>query len=281
MRKPASIRSLVFEQKVILGLSLPLVALLVLCSAVGLLYPAIYTTSSANWLTQTVVQDGIDLFIVAPLLIVAALYSFQGIKSAIIMWGGTVSYLVYTFLIYCFSVRFNMLFLGYCCILGLSVFSMAWFFLTQVRHPIVTRLRSSRFVMVIGIYFITIATSFYVLWLLDVIPASITQTTPNSLIGIDLLTNPVQVIDLSVFLPLIFISGLLTIKAKPLASILVPVVLVFLILMDITVAALTVVLVQEGFGGNMIVAMTMAGLGLFTFGLLIWFVIIARDELSN
>lgn len=281
MRRTASVKALVFEQKVILGLSLPLIALLILYSSIGLLYPGLYSKSSPGWIAQTVAQDGINLFVVTPLLIVAALYSFQGIKSAIILWGGTLGYLVYTFLIYCFSVTFNMLFLAYCVTLGLSVFSLLWFFFTQVRKPIVTQLSRGLFTRITGVYFIIIALAFYLLWLLEIIPASITQTIPSSLTEIGLLTNPVQVIDLSVCLPLVFISGLMTLKAKPFSPILVPVVLVFFILMDITIAALTVVLIREGFGGNASVAIIMCGLALFSLGLLIWFVKITQDELSN
>jgi hypothetical protein len=281
VKKSTTVKPLVFEQKVILGVSLPLILLLILCSTIGLLYPGIYTAPSSNWVTQTIVQDGVNLFIVTPVLIVAALYSFQGIKAAIIMWGGTVGYLAYTFLIYCFSVAFNVLFLGYCLILGLSIFSLAWFFLTQVRHPIVTKLPSSIFTKVTGVYFLVIAVLFYVLWLMDILPASITNTMPASLAGIGLPTNPVQVIDLSIFLPLVFIAGVLTIRTKPLAATLVPVVLVFFVLMDITIAVLTTVLIREAFGGSIAVVMVMTCLGIFSMLLLIWFVRITQSELGD
>lgn len=281
MKARVSVKSMLFDQKVILGLSIPLVALLILCSSVGLMYPEIYSASSPNWLTQTVVQDGVNLFIVTPILIVAALYSFQGVKFAFLMWGGTVGYLVYTFLIYCFSVHFNFLFLAYCLVLGLSVFSLGWFFLTQVRNPVVTGLNDKRFSTVMGIYFIGIALVFYTMWLWEIVPAIISQTVPGSLAEIGLMTNPVHVIDLSLFLPFVFITGVITINRRPLATILVPTILIFFILMDMTIVALTVALLQQGFGGFPVVAIAMIALGLFSLASLIWFVRIVKEDLTT
>jgi hypothetical protein len=279
--KPVTIKSVMFEQKVILALSLPMIALLITCSTVGLLYPEIYHALTPNWMTQTVVQDGLNLLLVAPVLITAALYSFHGVRLALLIWGGTVAYLVYTFLIYCFAVRFNVLFLAYCAILGLSVFSLAWFVRTQARNPAVKGLANTGFLKTTGIYFIVIAVLFYLLWLLEIVPASLAQESPESLVEIGLITNPVQVIDLSVLLPAVFVAGVITLRGNSVASIVIPVVLVFFILMDASIAALAVVLAQKGFGGSLMVAAIMGTLGLFSVGLAIWYVWIARGDLSN
>jgi hypothetical protein len=281
MKRGATRKELVFEQKVILGLSLPLVALLVLCSAVGLLNPWIYELSTPNWLTQTVVQDGVNLFLIAPLLIVAALYAFQGVKFAFLMWGGTVGYLVYTFLIYCFSVHFNVLFPIYCLVLGLSVFSLAWFVFTQMRSPVVTSLDSKLLLKLIAIYFIVISSGFYILWLLEIVPAAFSKKIPESLSDAGLMTNPVQVIDLSVFLPLVFITGVMAIKGRPFVAVLIPVILIFFVLMDATIGTLTLVLNRNGLGGSPVVALGMGILTLVSVILLIMFVRSARGELSN
>jgi hypothetical protein len=281
MKKGATRKELVFEQKVILGLSLPLVALLVLCSAVGLYNPGIYELSTPNWLTQTVVQDGVNLFLIAPVLIVAALYAFQGVKFAFLMWGGTVGYLVYTFLIYCFSVHFNVLFPIYCLVLGLSVFSLAWFVFTQMRSPVVTSLDSKLLLKLTAIYFIVISSGFYILWLFEIVPAAFSNKIPESLSEAGLVTNPVQVIDLSVFLPLVFITGVMAIKGRPFVAVLIPVILIFFVLMDATIGTLTLVLSRNGLGGSPVVALSMGILALVSIILLIMFVRTARGELSN
>jgi len=281
MKKITNSGILIREQNIILGLSLPLVALLLACSAVGLLDRGIYQSSTLNWMTQTVVQDGVNLFLIAPVLVVAALYSFQGVKFAYLMWGGTVSYLVYTFLIYCFSVPFNILFLPYCLVLGLSSFSLFWFVTTQARTPVVTKLESKFILRASGIYFIIISVLFYVLWLREIIPAALSNEIPDTLTESGLLTNPVQAIDLSIFLPVVFVAGVMAIKAKPLAAILIPVILIFFILMDVTIAALTIVLRQNGLGGSLLIPLAMGILAFFSFTLLIAFVRSTRDELSS
>jgi len=281
MKRATSTGILIMEQKVILSLSLPLVALLVMCSAAGLLYPEIYDLSTPNWLTQTVAQDGVNLLLISPVLTVSALYAFQGVKFAFLMWGGTVGYLVYTFLIYCFSVHFNELFIFYCLVLGLSVFSVVWFIITQVRTPVVKQLNSPLLNRVTGVYFIVVSLVFYSLWLLDIIPALFSSGVPPSLVESGLMTNPVQAIDLSVVLPLLFMSGIMAVKARPFTAILIPVILIFFILMDATIATLTIVMIQNGFGGSPAVAVIMGILMLFSVALLIAFVRSNRDELSN
>jgi hypothetical protein len=223
----------------------------------------------------------VNLFLIAPVLLVAALYSFQGVKIAFLMWGGTVAYLVYTFLIYCFAVHFNVLFLIYCLILGLSSFSLFWFFTTQLRTPVVTRLDSRPFLKFTGAYFIIISVTFYALWLLEVIPANLANGVPRSLTDTGLMTNPVHAIDLSVFLPLVFTSGVMAISARPLAAILIPVILIFFVLMDFTIATLTIVMIQNGLGGSIFIVLAMGVLALLSLVLLIAFARHTRDELSS
>jgi hypothetical protein len=281
MKRSAPLTTPIRDQKIILGLSLPLIFLLLICSMVGLLYPDIYKSATPKWIAQTVVQDGVDLFLIVPVLTVAALYSFQGIRLALLMWGGTVTYVVYTFLIYCFSVHFNVLFLAYCLVLGLAVFSLLWFTVTQLRAPMVSKPVSRGVARITGIYFIAISVGFYMLWLADVIPAVLSNQVPNEVIEAGLMTNPVQAIDLSVFLPLIFVAGIISIRANPLVVILIPVLLIFLVLMDITICALTIVMGQNGLGGSPVVALASGILAVLSMVLLIVFVSSNSDELSN
>jgi hypothetical protein len=281
MKTKAIVKKLVHEQKVILALSLPLAALLIVCSAVGLLNPGIYELSTPNWLTQTVVQDGVNLFLITPVFLVSALYSFQGVKLAFLMWGGTLGYLVYTFLIYCFSVHFNALFPLYCMVLGLSTFSLFWFISSQRRAPVITAVKRKSVLMLTGIYFIVISSVFYALWLSEIVGAVLANEVPRSLSDAGLMTNPVQVIDVSVFLPLVFIAGVMAIRAKPFVEILIPVILVFFVLMDITIGVLAIALWQNELGGSPVIALVMGALTVFSLVLLIIFARAAGDQLSN
>lgn len=244
------------REKLLLSLSLPLAGLLAFTSAVGLWYPSIYAAATPNWTFQTIGQDGVDLFLIVPVLIISSFYSRNGNRLALAVWGGTNMYLIYTFIIYCFDVRFNSLFLFYCFILGLASFSTGLFLYEIIRDGGKLKVTSvvKRFV---GYFFIVLSTIFYFTWLSDILPAIIEGRIPTALQEAGLLTNPVHVLDLAIFLPFVFIVGILTLKGNSFALNLAPTLLAFFILMDVTIAVLALVLFREGIEENFSVSIIM------------------------
>lgn len=251
----------------ILKFSVPLILLVIVVSVCGLLYPEIYKAASPNWLAQSVGQDTVDLFLIVPVLIIGTVYSMSSHRFAIYLWLGTLLYLVYTFVIYCFAVRFNPLFILYCLTLGLSFFSVVWFFSGNSKKFYGNT--GNRFLNIVGIYFIVISIVFYSVWLMEVIPAMINNEIPASTREAGLFTNPVHVLDLSLFLPGTFLVGIMALRRTLLSTILSPVLLTFFILMDITIAALSVIMATRGVGGSYVVATVMTCLAVFTLLLLI------------
>ena len=253
----------------ILALSLPLAALIIVASSFGLLTTGFYTKETPDWAAQSIGQDIIDLFLVTPALIITTLFVRRKSKTAMMLWAGINLYLVYTFIIYCFDVHFNKLFLVYSFALGLSFYSFAYFLLSLVKEKITDWFDEkipSRF---IGIYFLLIPLMFYFLWLSEILPAIINNETPKSLKETGLFTNPVHVIDLSVFLPGLFLIGILLIKRKNIGLLLAPVVLTFFIIMDITIAGLIVVMKMRGIKSDYIVTIVMSSLAVLSAVLLI------------
>ena len=102
------------QNKNILILSFLLAALIIFASSFGLLSKQIYSRETLNWTVQAVAQDSIDLFILTPLLLLSSFYIYNRNKIALLIWSGILLYLIYTFIIYCFAVHFNSLFLFYC-----------------------------------------------------------------------------------------------------------------------------------------------------------------------
>lgn len=261
----------------VLKVSVPLILLLIFVSLAGLLYPEIYKSASPNWLAQSVGQDAVDLFLVVPVLIIGTIFSFNSHRVAVYLWLGTLLYLVYTFLIYCFVVRFNPLFIPYCLILGTSFFAFIWFFAgNKARFYGRT---DNKLLNIVGIYFIVISVLFYSLWLIEVIPATLNNETPASVREAGLFTNPVHVLDLSLFLPATFMIGILALRRTSLSTILSPVLLTFFILMDLTIAALSVMMAFRGVGGNYTLAIVMMCLAIFTALLLVSY--FRNDRLRN
>lgn len=264
----------------ILYISLLLTTLVIIVSCVGLFTPGFYLQETRNWQAQAIGQDIFDLFLCTPVLLVSAILAYRGNTSAALILAGTIIYLIYTFLIYCFAVHFNNLFIIYCLILGLSFYSIVYFFYIQSKQPFFISIKKPTLIKMTGIYFIVISTSFYGLWLSEIIPATLKNYVPQTLIDTGLLTNPVHVIDLSVILPGIFIIGILLLKKKTSALLLAPVFLTFFILMDTTIGMLMMIMEQKGLEADLFIAAIMGGLALFSL-ILLWKFLSAKTDLSH
>ena len=259
------------QNRTILLLSLLLTALIITVSCVGLLTPDFYSKETLTWQAQSIGQDMIDLFLIAPCLLITSILAYRNNKAATMVWGGVVLYLTYTFVIYCFDIHFNKLFVIYCLCLGLSFYSLMYFLFdkhTETRNQNFENIPVIRF---IGIYFIIVSILFYFLWLAEIIPSIIKNTIPKSVVETGLFTNGVQVIDLAVFLPAIFITGIFLMKRKSFGFILTPVMLTFFVLMDITIGMLVVVMKMKGVAGDLTLTAIMSILALISLVLLIWY----------
>ncbi|MBS1976783.1 MAG: hypothetical protein JST46_05405 [Bacteroidetes bacterium] len=240
--------------------------LLVSVSLTGLLHPELYTLEKPSWYLQSVGQDLVDLLLVTPVLGIASLYGSKGSATAKKIWAGTMLYLVYTFVIYCFDVHFNRLFLLYCALLGISVYGALDYFISCAREPVDDYSRG--WLKLTGIYFGSVAVLFCLLWLSEIVPSIMIGETPGSLKETGLLTNPVHVLDLSIVLPGIFVTGIGLVRGtKPSIMLAVPI-LTFFVLMDLTIAVLSTIMFVQDAGGNAYVAIFMVLLAIFS-GLLL------------
>src|SRR4051812_34910095 len=184
--------------KIILFLSSFIALLIIITSGIALFSANFYARETLNWATQSIGQDEVDILLVTPLLIITSVLSYRKNSTAMLLWSGIIFYLIYTYAIYCFALHFNKFFVFYCIILGLSFYSFIYFLLSEVQQPIIKSIGDKKVRTTIGIYFIVIACLFYLLWLSEIVPATVNDVTPASLIETGLLTNPVHVIDLSV-----------------------------------------------------------------------------------
>jgi hypothetical protein len=199
---------------------------------------------------QAIGQDIFDLFLIVPLFLITSVFAIRRNKTALLLWAGVNVFIIYTYVIYCFAVHFNSLFLVYCLILGLSFFSLVYFVFLSVSEFAGTGYSESMPVKTIGIFFIVIACLFYLTWLKDIIPAIIGNYIPKNIIEGGIITNPVQVLDLSVFLPALLITAVIFLKKKPFGLILTPVILLFCILMELSISTLIIVMKLKGMEGD-------------------------------
>lgn len=252
------------------ALALSFIAVLLICvtSFSGLFLPEFYEAESSEWQLQCKGQDFINLFVIIPVFVVVSLLSLDQKPYGPLLWAGCLLYFVYTYLIYCFDIHFNAFFIGYCIILALCFYLLLYFFYLY-RGADEWYGDASLVSKVTGIYFLILPVVFCALWLSEIIPATIHFTVPESVSTSGLFTNPVHVIDLSILLPGIFITGIMLLQRKSLAFMLAPVLLMFFILMDTTIACLALFMVWKGIVAGYLVVYLMAGMASFSLVLLI------------
>lgn len=223
-------------------LSASLAALILVSGGVGIQTPAIYEKEAFEWQVQAVWQDYINVVLLVPMILLAGVYAHKGNKTAGYVWSGSLLYLIYTYVIYCFDIHFNDLFLFYCLILGLAFYSLAWFLYSKSKHKNSYSTQTTNLHYFIATYFIMLGSGFYLLWLAGIIPPLLNGHTPADLEKFNLPTNPVYVLDLSIILPAFIILGVMIFSRKGPWKLLSPVMLVFAALMSLTIAGLQAVL---------------------------------------
>ena len=230
-------------------LSFPLAALFAAASFGNLVLPAAYARETASWTAQGVGQDWVDLLVVAPLLVIAALLARRGSRRAGLVLGGAVAYTTYSLALYAFAVHFNPLFLVYSAALGLSFYALVATVVACSRadprswYPTLPPIRAA------GVFAIVLGLAFYALWLAEVIPAVASGTPPASLAEVGLITNPVQVLDIGIVLPAFIAGGVALIRRRGLGYWLVPVMLTFGVLMDIALIGMDASMAARGLPG--------------------------------
>lgn len=259
------------EHKIILLLSFPLAVLIIIVSCVGLFTPGFYSAETLNWQAQAIGQDIVDLFLITPCLLIASILTYRKNKAATIIWGGVMLYIIYTFVLYCFDLHFNKLFVLYCFCLGLAFYSFVYFLFMQYKGTMGVCFEKKSVTRFVSVYFIIIAVLFYFLWLSEIVPSIIQNTMPKSVVDAGLFTNGVQVIDLAIILPAIFITGIFLLKGISFGFVLAPMLLTFTILMNITIGVLAIVMNSKGIESDLILTVIMGVLALVSLGLLIWY----------
>ena len=222
-------------------------AILILISGlIGIYTPGFYKLETVNWQQQAIAQDIIDVFLIVPLSLGISILSYLKPGKAFYIGAGINLYLVYTYAIYCFDIQFNSLFIIYCAILGFAFYSSVILWNHIFKEPVISKNHGFYPFRLTGVYLVIVSLLFYTLWLSDIIPAIINHDVPNALKETGLVTNPVHVLDLSIILPGLFIAGMLLIRRNSFAYRLTPVILTFMILMDVTIIFLTIVMFLHG-----------------------------------
>jgi hypothetical protein len=138
-----------------------------------------------------------------PVLAAALIGSARGSTRAFVIWLGTLGYLLYQAVLFCFATPFNAFFLFYVAYLGLAVWSIV-FLLRGTDLTAFGRSVSPRApVRTVAGYALVVLVLNTAAWLRGAVPAVLSDDPLAAVGGTGLLTNPVYIQDLAIWLPLL------------------------------------------------------------------------------
>src|SRR6266545_4884025 len=107
-----------------LWLSIVAALLAIAGSIISLSVKSIYAGLTSAFLPQALAQDIANLAIVSQLWIILASLALSGSLRAYLLWLGVLTFTVYNYVIYTFSVPFGSLFLLWVAVFGMCIYSL-------------------------------------------------------------------------------------------------------------------------------------------------------------
>ncbi len=249
-------------------LNLLLAACLAVSALAGMFWPPVYAREHPAWAAMGKAGEAGNL-VAAPLLVVLAWLARRGSLAARLVWMGTLVFLIYGFVLYCFFVHFNSMFLLWCAILGLSFYLLVGS-LPGLQPRVFPRAPARTTAVVFTLFTLALV----VQYLIELIPASLANQAPPSVAAMgNFAVNPAHVLDLCFLIPAFVICTVWLVRRKPAAFVLAPVLLAFNTAMS---ASLVIMLASLA---NYQAAVFLAVLTTLFGGLLIWFLRAPQKEI--
>lgn len=190
----------------------------------------VYENMSADVAIQGIAQDYITLFVAIPLLIIALFWTKKDSLKSKLFLAGVLNYFFLTYLFYMNMAMYNSLFLVYIVLVSFSFFALTLNVLSVDVKTISQYFNPKTPTKFIGYFLIVLSSMIALLWLSIIVPPLIDGTViPTSVEHYTTLT--VQGFDLSIFLPIAFVSGFLIIRKRQYGYLMASITLVFLSLL--------------------------------------------------
>ena len=190
-----------------LWLTVPTAILVAIATGSELLVDGLFRGDSPSFVAQAIGQDIVTLGVGLPALVVGAIFAALGSERARLVWLGVLVYLVYTYTIYAFQVRFNPLFLVYVALLGCSLYALIGGLATTDFEHVRARFTQRTPVRAASTFLCAVAVLFYFSWLGDVVPALLAGEIPKSVAESGTPTNGVHVLDMAWMLPAMILTA--------------------------------------------------------------------------
>jgi hypothetical protein len=207
-RQRGTKKGITIRPSVWLWLTLPIAVLLAVATGSELLIDGLFRGDSPYFVAQAIGQDVVTLGVALPALVTGAVLASHGSERALLVWLGVLIYLVYTYAMYAFQVRFNALFLIYVALLGFSLYALIGGLATTDFARIKARFTHRTPVRTVSIFLAVIAVLFYISWLGEIVPALLAGGVPQSVADNGTPTNGVHVLDMAWMLPAIALTAI-------------------------------------------------------------------------
>lgn len=205
----------------------------------------VYENMSADVAIQGIAQDYVTLFIAIPLLIIALFWTRKNSLKSKLFLAGVLNYFFLTYLFYMNMAMYNKLFLVYIVLVSTTFFAFVLTLLSIDIKTISQYFSPKMPTKFVGSFLIVLPSMIALLWLSIIVPPLIDGTIiPKSVEHYTTLT--VQGFDLSIFLPIAFISGLLLFKKQPFGYFMSSVTIIFLSLLMTALVAKIIAMALVG-----------------------------------
>jgi hypothetical protein len=200
---------------------------------------------SSDVAIQGIAQDYVTLFLAVPLLMAALFFALKGSLRSRFFLAGILNYFLVTYLFYLEIAMYNEMFLAYILLTGTSFFAFVLLLLSFDLQSLPSVYNDKVPVKFIGGFLIFNTIIIASLWLNVIVPPLTDGTVyPDAVQHYTTLT--VQGLDLAIFLPVSFVSGLLLIKKTPFGYLMATVTIVFLSLLMTALTAKIAAMALEG-----------------------------------
>lgn len=180
--------------------------LLPVAAGVGLFVPGFYR--DAAWMIpQARGQDLVTLVIAAPLLLGSLIAARRRSLAAMLIWIGTLGYVLYTYAMYSYTAYFNPLFLVYVALLSASLFALVDLLIHLDSQRLGDGVRSLMLTRAAAAFLALVGLLFLFAWLGQVVPATLRGTVPDAVTLAKTPTSAVYVQDLAVMIPLLLLAA--------------------------------------------------------------------------
>ncbi|POG55748.1 hypothetical protein [Haloferax marisrubri] len=217
----------------------------VVASLLGLFRPGHYLDAPA-FRPQLFAQDVTMLVVGVPALAIGLWLAVQGSHRGRFVWLGALAYMTYMWASVGLQVAFNQFFLGYVALFCLSLFTFVGGVVTTDADEVAEPLVGSLPERVYAGFLLLVATGLAFLWLSELVPATLTGTTPRLVEEVGPQAMASHFIDLSVVVPGLGLSSLWLWQGRPWGYVLAGVGVVFGAILAPTLTLGTVLLATGG-----------------------------------